>query len=57
MDAPRCTKSNTDSDDPIRAKLLMEMDEPRWVYSITDKENKEPKRAKPNNDTVEPNRR
>lgn len=40
----------------MREKLRMDIEDPRWEKSITDRENTEPRRAKPNRDIALPKR-
>jgi hypothetical protein len=56
IEDPNCTKSNTAIAEPKRAKLLMEIEDPKCVNSITDNENTEPNLAMPKRETVEPSR-
>jgi hypothetical protein len=49
-------KSMTANEEPRRAKFLNDNDAASVVISITDSENREPRRANPNNDTELPKR-
>jgi hypothetical protein len=48
--------SKTDRVEPKRTKLLRDSEAPKFVISMTDKENREPNRATPNTDKVAPRR-
>jgi hypothetical protein len=53
---PILTKAKSDIEAPNRAKLRRANVEPRLVESMTERENKEPNRDKPNTDNCEPSR-
>jgi hypothetical protein len=55
-DEPKCEKSNTATEEDIRAKLLTDNELPRCAQSRTDRENTEPILAKPRSETDDPSR-
>jgi hypothetical protein len=55
-DDPRCKKSNTDIADPRRVILRRESELPSWAISITESENRDPKRDIPRMDRDAPTR-
>jgi len=51
-----CELSKTDRDAPRRTKLLIDIEDPRAVISITDRANSDPNRATPKTDREAPKR-
>jgi hypothetical protein len=56
MEAPKCRKSNTESDEPSRTNDLTDSEDPKCAKSKTDNENKEPTRDNPRRDMDAPRR-